>query len=134
MIAGSFRKGSRSDGSCPDESCGGRQCPEGNGFEQCAGGERPDRSKKSLKPSVMLPYAFATSIDALAVGVSFAFLKVSIVPAVLFIGTTTLILSMLGVKIGNVFGRKLKAKAELAGGVILVLIGLKILLEHVGVI
>ena len=82
----------------------------------------------------MLPLALATSIDALAVGVSFAFLDVNIVPAVLSIGIITLILSMLGAKIGNIFGAKFKSKAELAGGVILVLMGLKILLEHMGVI
>lgn len=88
----------------------------------------------SLKPAKMLPLAVATSIDALAVGVSFAFLQVSIVPAVSFIGITTLVLSMLGVKIGSIFGMKLKSKAEFAGGIILILIGLKILLEHLGVI
>jgi len=87
----------------------------------------------SIKPSVMLPLAIATSIDALAVGVSFAFLSVSIVPAVLFIGVTTLILSIIGVKIGNLFGAKYKSKAELVGGIVLVLIGVRILLEHFGV-
>jgi putative Mn2+ efflux pump MntP len=84
----------------------------------------------SLKPAKMLPLALATSIDALAVGVSFAFLRVSIAPAVLFIGITTLVISMIGVKIGNVFGTKFKSKAELAGGFILIFIGLKILIEH----
>jgi putative Mn2+ efflux pump MntP len=84
----------------------------------------------SLGPKKMLPLAIATSIDALAVGVSFAFLRVSIVPAVSLIGVTTLAISMAGVKIGNVFGRRFKSKAELAGGVILVLIGVKILVEH----
>jgi len=78
----------------------------------------------------MIPLAFATSIDALAVGVSFAFLRVSIIPAVLFIGVTTFTLSLAGVKIGNVFGLRFKSKAEFAGGVILVLIGIKILIEH----
>ena len=82
----------------------------------------------------MLPLAVATSIDALAVGVSFAFLRVSIFPAVTFIGVVTLTLSMLGVKIGNIFGAKFKSKAELAGGVILILMGTKILLEHLEVI
>jgi len=84
----------------------------------------------SLKFEKMFPLALATSIDALAIGVSFAFLKVDIIPAVSFIGITTLLLSMGGVKIGNVFGEKFKSKAELAGGIILILIGLKILLEH----
>ena len=82
----------------------------------------------------MLPLAVATSIDALAVGVTFAFLKVDIVPAVSFIGITTFLLSAVGLKIGNVFGAKYKAKAEFAGGLVLVLMGLKILLEHLGVI
>ena len=72
------------------------------------------------------------SIDALAVGVTFAFLNVDIVPAVSFIGTITFFLSVLGIKIGNVFGTKFKAKAELAGGIILILMGTKILLEHLG--
>ena len=74
--------------------------------------------------------AVATSIDALAVGVTFAFLNVQIVPAVCFIGVVTFILSMLGVRLGSVFGTKWKQRAELAGGAILVLIGLKILIEH----
>jgi len=78
--------------------------------------------------------AIATSIDALAVGVTFAFLKVNIVPAVSFIGVTTLILSMIGVKIGNIFGVKYKSKAELFGGIILILMGIKILLEHLGIL
>ena len=78
----------------------------------------------------MLPLAVATSIDALAVGVTFAFLKVSIMPAVSFIGVITFCLSMLGVKLGNVFGSKWKKPAELAGGMILIGMGLKILIEH----
>ena len=87
----------------------------------------------SLNPAQMLPLAVATSIDALAVGVSFAFLKVNIVPAVLFIGVTTFVLSAVGVVIGKAFGVKLKSKAEFTGGVILILIGLKILLEHLDI-
>lgn len=82
----------------------------------------------------MLPLAVATSIDALAIGITFAFLKVQIVPAVSFIGVTTFILSAVGVKIGNVFGMKYKAKAEFFGGIVLILMGLKILLEHLGMI
>ena len=77
--------------------------------------------------------ALATSIDALAVGVTFAFLKVNIVPAVCFIGSITFILSAAGVKIGNVFGLKYKSRAELAGGIVLILMAVKILLEHLGV-
>lgn len=82
----------------------------------------------------MLPLALATSIDALAVGVSFAFLHVDIVPAIFSIGIITLTLSILGVKIGNIFGAKFKSGAELSGGIILFLIGLKILLEHIGIV
>ena len=78
----------------------------------------------------MLMLAIATSIDALAVGVSFAFLRVDVWTAVLFIGVTTAAFSCAGVVIGNHFGARYKSKAELAGGVILVLIGLKILIEH----
>lgn len=80
----------------------------------------------------MLLLAVATSIDALAVGVTFAFLQVRILPAAALIGCTTFALSALGVYIGHVFGLKYKAKAETAGGVILIGIGLKILLEHLG--
>lgn len=83
---------------------------------------------------VMLPLAVATSIDALAVGVSFAFLAVDIIPAICFIGVCTFILSAAGVKIGSVFGNRFEKKAEIAGGIILILMGLKILLEHLGVI
>ena len=81
----------------------------------------------------MLPLAVATSIDALAVGVTFAFLKVNIVWAVLFIGSVTFVLSAAGVRVGYVFGAKYKGKAELAGGLILIIMGTKILLEHLGV-
>ena len=80
----------------------------------------------------MLPLAVATSIDALAVGVTFAFLGEDILPIVLFIGVTTFVLSALGTKVGAVFGARFRAKAEIAGGVILILMGAKILLEHLG--
>ncbi len=75
-------------------------------------------------------FKIATSIDALAVGVTFAFLEVQILPAILLIGCTTFVLSAAGVKIGNVFGSGLQSKAEIAGGVILILLGIKILIEH----
>ena len=78
--------------------------------------------------------AVATSIDALAVGITLAFLQVDIVTAVSFIGIITFVLSMVGVKIGNVFGVKYKSKAELVGGIILIFMGVKILLEHIGII
>ena len=78
----------------------------------------------------MLPLAVATSIDALAVGITFAFLKVNIVAAVSFIGIITFALSAAGVMLGNVFGAKWKSRAEFAGGMILILLGIKILIEH----
>lgn len=93
--------------------------------------ECPDAS---LTVKAMLPMAIATSIDALAVGVGFAFLNVNIGAAVSFIGCITFLLSLAGVKVGSLFGAKYKSKAELAGGVILILMGLKILLEHLGVL
>lgn len=92
------------------------------------------KANDSLSFKEMLPLAVATSIDALAMGVTFAFLQVSILPAISFIGVITLVLSMLGVKIGNVFGTKYKSKAELAGGIILILMGVKILIEHLGIL
>lgn len=78
----------------------------------------------------MVPLAVATSIDALAVGVSFAFLGVDIAPAVFFIGATTCITCIVGVKVGALFGNRYKSRAEFFGGVVLVIMGLKILLEH----
>jgi putative Mn2+ efflux pump MntP len=92
------------------------------------------KTDASLSFRNMSVLAVATSVDALAVGVTFAFLKVDIVPAVSFIGIITFMLSTAGVKIGNVFGEKYKSRAEFAGGLILTLIGVKILLEHLGVI
>ena len=92
------------------------------------GGERPF----DLKELFIL--AVATSIDALAVGITFAFLKVSIWSSIALIGCTTFLLSGLGVLIGHKFGARYKNKAEFAGGLILVLIGLKILLEHLGLV
>ena len=84
------------------------------------------------KTKTLLGLSVATSIDALAVGITFAFLKVNIIPAVCFIGIVTFIISFAGVKIGNVFGARYKNKAEIVGGIILILLGLKILLEHLG--
>ncbi len=82
----------------------------------------------------MLPLAIATSIDALAVGITFAFLQVSILPAVTFIGCTTFVLSAIGIKIGHVFGTRYKSRAEMIGGIVLIAIGCKILLEHLGIL
>ena len=87
----------------------------------------------SFSFGTMLPLAVATSIDALAVGVTFAFLQVNILPAVCFIGATTFVLSCSGIKIGHVFGLKYKSRAEFFGGAVLILMGIKILLEHLGV-
>lgn len=92
-----------------------------------------EEMNESLDVKSMFLLAVATSIDALAVGVTFAFLQVDIVPAVCFIGIVTFVLSAIGVKAGNVFGTKYKARAEIAGGIILILLGTKILLEHLGI-
>ena len=89
----------------------------------------PDFSFKA-----MIPLAIATSIDALAIGVTFAFLNVNIIYAIVIIGMTTFIISMIGVKIGHIFGSKYKSKAEMAGGLILIIMGTKILLEHLGIL
>ncbi len=94
--------------------------------------EKKDCDKLDIKELFIL--AIATSIDALAVGITFAFLQVKIIPSITIIGVTTFAFSLAGVIIGNKFGSKYKNKATLAGGIILVLIGTKILLEHLGVI
>ena len=84
----------------------------------------------AMDVKTMLTLAVATSIDALAIGVTFAFLKVSIIPAITIIGVTTFVCCFVGVKLGSIFGEKLKTKAEIAGGVVLILMGTKILIEH----
>ena len=119
MIIDSLKKDGCPDRKCPDEKCNDRPCPHG---------KNAHNKEQSLKPTVMLPLAVATSIDALAVGVSFAILKVYVVIAILIIGIITFFVSIAGVKIGNVFGGKYKSKAQLAGGIILLLLGLNILL------
>lgn len=96
--------------------------------------EEEEELNSSFGFKAMFPMAIATSIDALAVGVSFAFMRVQIGWAVLFIGVTTFLLSAVGVKLGNHFGAKYKSKAELFGGIVLILLGTKILLEHLGVL
>ena len=93
-------------------------------------GPDEDCTDSSFGFKAMVLLAIATSIDALAVGVTFAFLDVQIVPAVCFIGVITFCLSALGVKLGNIFGMKWKKRAEFAGGAILVCMGVKILVEH----
>ena len=95
----------------------------------------PEESNSSFSFKTMLVLAVATSIDALAVGITFALLPdVDLPVAVSFIGATTFILSAVGLKVGNVFGLKYKSRAEIAGGIILILLGVKILLEHLGVL
>lgn len=93
-----------------------------------------EEADASLSSKTMFLMAVATSIDALAVGITFAFLQVNIVPAALTIGATTFLISAIGVKVGSVFGLRYKKRAELAGGAILCLLGVKILLEHLGVL
>ena len=98
------------------------------------GDKEESESNSALDFKTMFLLAIATSIDALAVGVSFACIQVKIWSSVLVIGITTFLFSVLGVKIGNVFGSKYEKSAGIAGGIILILIGLKILLEHLGII
>lgn len=95
--------------------------------------ESTDIADAHLDIKELFLLAIATSIDALAVGITFAFLQVQIIPAVCLIGITTFILSFFGVNIGHRFGNRYEKKAEIAGGIILILIGLKILLEHLGI-
>ena len=109
-------------------------CLIGAGMIREALGKEDEKQNDSFDWKTMVPLAVATSIDALAGGVTFAFLDVDIVPAVSFIGVITFLFGTAGVKIGNVFGLKFKVKAELAGGIILILMGFKILFEHLGII
>lgn len=95
--------------------------------------EAEEESYQGINYKELLLLAVATSIDALAVGITFAFLQVEIVPAVALIGCTTFVLSLIGVVVGNLFGARYKSRAEFTGGVILLLIGVKILLEHLGI-
>lgn len=106
----------------------------GNMLREALSSDEDEKVDASFSPKAMLPLAVATSIDALAVGVTFALLNVRIVPAVSFIGVVTFAFSAVGVKIGNLFGMKYKKPAEIVGGSVLVLMGVKILLEHLGVI
>jgi manganese efflux pump family protein len=96
--------------------------------------EKTETMSCSFSFKTMFPLAVATSIDALAVGITFAFLKVQIIPAVCFIGIVTFVLSAIGVLIGRTFAAKYKSKAELAGGIVLILMGTKILLQHLGIL
>lgn len=115
IIGGGMLKEAFEDGEC-------KECGEATEEEE------------SLDIRTMLGLAVATSIDALAVGVTFAFLQVEIVPAVSFIGVTTFLISTAGVKVGNIFGGRWQKGAQITGGVILILLGVKILIEHLGLI
>jgi putative Mn2+ efflux pump MntP len=97
-------------------------------------GDKDDEENDNVDFKTMIVLAIATSIDALAIGITFAFLNVNILLAVSIIGILTFVISMIGVKIGNVFGDKYESKAEIVGGVILILLGIKILLEHLGIL
>lgn len=105
----------------------------GNMIKEALSGDDEEHDA-SFSFKTMIPLAVATSIDALAVGISFAFLGVDIVKAAICIGITTFILSGVGVYVGNIFGAKYKSKAEIVGGIVLILIGLKILFEHLGIL
>lgn len=104
---------------------GGNMIREALADKCCDEASDPDFSVKT-----MFLMAIATSIDALAIGVSLAFLGVEIIPAMTIIGIVTFLFSAIGLKIGNIFGCKYKSKAEIAGGIILILLGSKILIEH----
>ena len=95
---------------------------------------KEEQADDSIAVKEMFMLAVATSIDALAVGITFAFLNVHIVSAASIIGVCTFLISFAGVKIGNIFGTKYKSKAELAGGIILILLGFKILFEHLHIL
>jgi len=105
-----------------------------NMLREARGGCEDECMDCSFSWRAMLPMALATSIDALAVGVTFAFLRVDIIPAVIFIGVVTFLLSALGVRLGSVFGARYQSAAQILGGVILILMGIKILLEHLGIL
>lgn len=96
--------------------------------------DESENCNENVDVKTMIILAIATSIDALAVGITLACLKVNIVLPVISIGTITFILSVIGVKIGNKFGNIYKAKAEMTGGIILILLGIKIVLEHLKII
>lgn len=104
------------------------------GAEMLKESRKEGKADPELGAKVMVPLAVATSIDALTVGISFGILNVNIIFAASLIGCTTLIISTLGFKVGNVFGLKYKSGAEIVGGIILIGIGVKILLEHTGIL
>lgn len=95
---------------------------------------KEEEQNDSFDIATMVPLALATSIDALAVGVTFAFLNVDIVPAVSFIGVITFLFGFFGIRVGNVFGLRYKSRAEFAGGAILIFMGIRILTDHLGIL
>lgn len=106
----------------------------GNMLKEAFGEDDEENNSASYSAKAMFPLAVATAIDALAVGVTFAFLGVNIWLAVSTIGIITFLISGFGVKIGSIFGEKYAKRAEIAGGAILILMGLKILIEHLGLL
>ena len=106
----------------------------GNMIKEALSKNEDDAVDDKVDFKTMIVLAIATSIDALAIGVTFAFLNVNIVLAVSLIAAITFVISCIGVKLGNVFGDKYEKKAEFTGGIVLILIGLKILLEHLGIL
>ena len=117
MIIGGFKKEKCPDRTCPSEPCRDRHCPGNN-------------NEIPLTPKKMIPLALATSVDAMAAGVTLAFLYVDIIPAVTYIGVVTFAVSAVGVRVGSIFGAKLRAKANFFGGAILILIGTWIVIER----
>ena len=106
----------------------------GNMIREALSKEEKDNYNDNVDFKTMVILAIATSIDALAIGITFAFLNVNLPLAVSIIGITTFIISLIGVKLENKFGSKYESKAGIAGGIVLILIGIKILLEHLGII
>lgn len=106
----------------------------GNMIREALSKEKNDSCNDNVDFKTMLSLAIATSIDALAIGITFAFLDVNVPLAITIIGITTFIISLIGVKLGNKFGSKYESKAGIAGGIVLILIGIKILSEHLGII
>lgn len=106
----------------------------GNMIREAVWGKEEDKTDARLSIRAMLPLAIATSIDALAAGVTFSLLDIRVIPASGFIGVVTFIFSAAGVKIGSLFGLRYEKKATVCGGIILILLGIKILLEHLGVL
>ena len=98
------------------------------------GSEEDDELTAAMDVKTMFLLAVATSIDAFAVGISFAFLKVAILPAASFIGCVTFVFSAAGIKVGSIFGDRYKSKAEITGGIILILIGIRVLLQGMGIL